>query len=57
MTYTNDVSCVILDRSIDEIAQRMAKRDEQISEKWRTDRQHDVWFAANGIRLVRITDR
>jgi len=39
------------------LAERRTEKDRQIHEKWLTDRRQDAWFAENGKRLVRITDK
>ncbi len=45
-----------LDRPIEAIRASKLVRDQAIAKKWDTDRKQDAWFAANGKRLVRVTD-
>jgi hypothetical protein len=45
-----------LDRPIEEIAQHKTKHDVQIHKKWLTDREQDLWFRENNLRLVRLSD-
>jgi hypothetical protein len=46
-----------LDRSLDEIKKFIKPRDVVIYNKWLTDRQQDLWFKQNNLKLVRFTDK
>jgi hypothetical protein len=45
-----------LDRPIDVIEKSDTQRDKDIARRWRDDRAQDVVFAAQKLRLVRVTD-
>jgi hypothetical protein len=45
-----------LDRPIEIIRASKKPRDQKIVTKWETDRKQNEWFAAQGIRLVRVVD-
>lgn len=46
-----------LDRSIEEIKKFKNKRDVTIFQAFQRDKQQDVWFPENNLKLVRITDK
>lgn len=46
-----------LDRSIEDVCKFRAPRDKVIYETYCRDRVQDEWFAANHLRLVRVTDQ
>lgn len=46
-----------LDRPIEVIREHRTSRDIVIERKWNTDREQDVWFHENGLKLTRVTDR
>lgn len=45
-----------LDRPIELIAEHKTSQDAAIHKKWLTDREQDIWFKSNGLRLFRISD-
>ena len=45
-----------LDRPIDVIMSSTSPRDVSIFQKWKNEREQDVWFVAHGLKLIRITD-
>jgi hypothetical protein len=45
-----------LDRPLAEISKHCTATDVQIHKKYLTDREQDIWFPANNIKLVRVTD-
>lgn len=46
-----------LDRPHKQLRASASQRDKAILGSWKRDRDQDAWFAANGLRLVRVTDR
>lgn len=45
-----------LDRPLEQIRASTKPRDRAIAAKWELDRRQEAWFAAHGMRLVRVTD-
>ena len=46
-----------LDRPIEVISEFKYVRDVSILGAWERDKRQDIWFAENGLKLVRVTDR
>lgn len=46
-----------LDRPLEEIMKFKTPRDQTIMRKFQIDREQDVWFAENSLRLIRVTDK
>ncbi len=46
-----------LDRTVEQLRESTSSRDAAILQAYERDRVQDAWFAAHGMRLVRVTDR